>query len=88
MGQVTIYAELNKRQYSKILSGEYGLEVPEGVTLKNRAGSRAIHFYCDSEKLASIMQDALDADGINYDVTKHGGNARDIFNSDDVDENN
>lgn len=65
---MTIYAELNKSQYRKILSGEYGLEVPEGVTMKNRAGSRGLYFYCESDEIGEIMQDALDSDGINYSI--------------------
>lgn len=67
---MTIYAELSKNQYKKILSKEYTLEVPEGVTMKNSAGSRGLYFYCDNEELGEIMQNALDADGINYSIVE------------------
>lgn len=69
MGQITIYAELNKRQYGKLTSGEYTLSVPSGVYIKNKAGSRSIRFYCDTARAAKMMIEALDADGINYSIT-------------------
>ena len=63
---VEIYAEISKKQYRQIESGEYGIQVPKGVSMKHRAGSRALTFFCDTRELADVMEEALDESYVNW----------------------
>ena len=68
MGQITIYAELNRNQYSRVVNGEYDLVVPTGVKMENKAGSRGLTFYCPDNESAALMEEALYSDEINYNI--------------------
>lgn len=61
-----VYAELNKRQYNLVSSGEYILSLPHGVQMKNKAGSRGLFFYCADDDASDILTEALDSDDINW----------------------
>jgi hypothetical protein len=68
MDKITIYAELSKSQYGKILSGEYGLCVPTGVRMTNKKGKRGLFFECENDVLADMIKNALKSDAINFQV--------------------
>jgi hypothetical protein len=57
---IEVYAELSKKQYKQIQAGEAYLQVPSGVDMKNRAGSRALYFYCNDEETAELLKEGLD----------------------------
>lgn len=57
---IRIYAELSRKQYDKVLKGEVTMEVPYGVRMHNKRGSRALHFDCDSIEAAKELQDGLE----------------------------
>lgn len=61
---LSLYACLNKSQYNKVASGEYEIEVPEGVEVKFKR--RGLYFECANKKLAKMLTEALDDDGINW----------------------
>jgi hypothetical protein len=61
-----IYAELTRKQYKDIVGGNVGIEIPDGVTMKNPKGSRGLHFSCQDEVIAKMLMDALDEDGISW----------------------
>lgn len=68
MAEVNIYAELSKKQYNKVASGEYSIVVPQGVTMSNTKGYRGLSFHCENKDIAVMLEDALAADDINYTV--------------------
>jgi len=57
---IHVYAELSRKQYDKILKGEVTMEIPYGVTMKNKSGSRGLHFDCDTVECANELKDGLD----------------------------
>jgi len=59
-----VYAELSKKQYRRILNDEVEICVPYDVTMKNRAGSRALYFECDGKDAFESLVGGLDASGI------------------------
>jgi len=61
-----IYAELSRKQYRQVISGEYEICVPHGVVVRNRRGSRAIFFDCDTDDTAKDLIEGLDASAINW----------------------
>lgn len=61
---IEIYAELSKKQFNLIHNGDATIEVPYGVSMKNKAGSRALHFYCESDDAAEELREGLDDSGI------------------------
>ena len=65
-GPVEVYAELNKKQLGLIQNGMASLEVPHGTSLKNKAGSRALYFYCESREVAEELEEGLDNSAINW----------------------
>lgn len=60
-GQVEIYAELNRKQFNQVQNGEAEIMVPLGVTMKNKAGSRALFFQCEDKLIARELEEGLDA---------------------------
>ena len=64
--RIEIYAELTKKQFERVASGEYSREVPHGVTMKHSSGSRALRFSCDDIENAKLLMDGLDDSGINW----------------------
>jgi hypothetical protein len=63
-----IIAILSKSQYQKVINGQYGLEVPYGVNLANKAGSRSLYFTCEDEDEDAYQEltEGLDASGISW----------------------
>ena len=57
---IRVYAELSRKQYDKVLKGEFTMEVPYGVRMSNKRGSRALHFDCESVEAAQELQEGLD----------------------------
>ena len=62
-----IYLYLDLLLETVYYQGSATLEVPEGVTMHNKAGSRILQFECDSRKVAEILCDGLDVSGIPWD---------------------
>lgn len=65
-GPVVIYAELTKKQQRQIANGEVDVVVPYGTTLKNKRGSRGLHFVCESVEVAQELKDGLDASDVSW----------------------
>lgn len=63
---IEIYAELSKRQSEMIRSGNYGIEIPYGVNMTNRPGSRCLYFICDGKESAQELMEGLDASQISW----------------------
>ena len=63
-----IYAELSKIQYGMIQNDEAVLTVPYGVSMKNRAGSRSLYFYCDNKETSQQLTEGLDNSGISWQL--------------------
>jgi hypothetical protein len=63
-GPVDIEATLSRKSYQLLRSGSATLQIPEGVTMYNRSGSRLLNFSCDDRDLAEILCDGLDVSGI------------------------
>jgi hypothetical protein len=61
-----IYAELSKKQYNLIQKGYASIEIPNGVTMKNKNGSRSLYFNCENQESYNELIDGLDASGINW----------------------
>jgi hypothetical protein len=68
-GPVDIRAVLSKRHYNLLINNKASLEVPEGVSMKNKAGSKVLSFHCDSRDVAEVLCDGLDVSGIPWDET-------------------
>lgn len=64
--KLVVYAELSRKQYNLVASGEYGIELPRGIVMKNRAGNRGLYFYCQDVDTSDTLVEALDADDINW----------------------
>ena len=64
---IMITAQLSRNQYEMIQRGDASIEVPEGVTMNNRAGSKTLEFNCENEAIASILVDGLDNSGMVWD---------------------
>ena len=66
----TVFARLNRKQYLQVTSGSHEIFVPEGVSMRNRAGDRGLYFTCDDKKSFKMITEALDADMIEWaDIT-------------------
>lgn len=64
---IMITAQLSRNQYAMIQNDEAYIEVPSGVVMNNRAGSKTLEFNCENEEIASILVDGLDNSGIVWD---------------------
>ena len=58
------YTELTKKQYKKILNGELSIEIPHGVKMKNRKGSRGLFFECTDKSSARELIKGLQLSGM------------------------
>lgn len=65
-GPVDIYAVVTRKQYNLLIYGAASLEVPRGVTMKNKSGSRSLFFHCEDRDIADVLEDALDVSGISW----------------------
>jgi len=61
-----IYAELSKKQYDLVINGDADLELPYGVQMSNRKGSRSLSFSCKDGETAKLLADGLDNSSINW----------------------
>ena len=68
INSLEVYAELSKKQYNQLIDGEAELEVPYGVSMTNRAGSRALIFECEDSDAAKDLMMGLDNSSINWQV--------------------
>ena len=58
-----IYAEMSKHQREDKL---FKIDLPDGVTLNRKPGSRALYFDCDSEDSQNAIIEILDDKYINW----------------------
>ena len=63
-GEVYLSAVLSHRQFDMIKNGDATLEVPYGVVMENKAGSRILEFRCDDLLVAKELVGGLDDSGI------------------------
>ena len=49
------------------MTGLATLEVPEGVAMTNKSGSKILQFDCEDRATAEILCDGLDVSGIAWD---------------------
>ena len=61
---VEVVAVLSRNQYQMIRTGEAEIEVPNGVEMDNKAGSRTLIFACPNRDIAEELMDGLDSSGI------------------------
>lgn len=64
---IVITAQLNHHDYNSVIDGELAVEVPSGVAMLNRAGSRSLEFVCSDEKAAEELVAGLEASGMPWD---------------------
>lgn len=65
--EIEIRAILTKRHYNLLVSGQASLEIPKGVTMRNKAGSRILQFVCDDKEVSEILCEGLESSGISWD---------------------
>ena len=63
---ITIYAELNRKQYGMLIDGDARIEIPYGTTFHNKSGRRQLWFTCEDEEVAKELEEGLDESGINW----------------------
>ncbi len=61
---VGLIAVLSKNQYEMIKTGATEIQIPYGVSMMNKAGSRRLAFYCDNRDIAEELIEGLDNSGI------------------------
>ena len=61
---VDLIAVLSKNQYEMIKTGATEIQIPYGVSMTNKAGSRRLAFYCDNRDIAEELIEGLDNSGI------------------------
>ena len=62
-------AVLSRKHYNLLITGQATLEIPEGVSMQNKSGSKVLHFDCEDREVAEVLCDALDVSGISWDET-------------------
>ena len=68
-GPVDIRAVLSRKHYNLLVTNKASLEIPEGVSMQNKSGSKVLNFHCESRDIAEILCDGLDVSGISWDET-------------------
>lgn len=63
---IEIYAELSKKQYQLIQSGNATIQIPYGTKMINKKGSRGLYFYCEDDKVAQELVEGLNNSNINW----------------------
>lgn len=63
---VEIIAVLTNKQYQMIKTGAAELEIPSGVKMENKAGSKFLTFACENRDIAEVLEDGLDNSGIDW----------------------
>jgi len=66
LGTIYITAQLSNKQFESIIDGNSELEIPHGVHMTNRKGSKLLEFTCQDENAAEELIDGLDNSGMNW----------------------
>ena len=69
--RVDVYSELSRKQFNLIQEGFAYIEVPHGVSMKNRTGSKGLLFSCDGEGAAKILEEGLENSGMSWQEEFH-----------------
>jgi len=64
---VSVRAVLTRRCYKLLIEGKATLEIPNGVSMQNKSGSKVLSFECEDRDVAEILCDGLDVSGIAWD---------------------
>ena len=64
--QIEIYAELSRKQYKLIQDGKATIEVPSGVEMTNKVGSRGLLFTCTGVIMGKALKEGLDNSYISW----------------------
>lgn len=65
-GQITVFAEITRRQFAQLASGNVSLQVPYGTVARHIKGTRQIWFTCDDREIANELEDGLDNSAISW----------------------
>lgn len=65
--EVSIRAVLSRKHYNLLIYGMATLEIPDGVQMRNKTGSKILEFYCENREISEILCDGLDESGIPWD---------------------
>ena len=68
INSLEIFAELSKRQYKKLIDGDVEIEVPHGVSMNNRRGSRGLMFDCEDHEAATELIEGLENSALNWQM--------------------
>ena len=63
---IEIFAELSRKQYDLIQDGGATIEVPHGVSMRNKTGSRELFFTCQNKLVAKELEGGLDNSNISW----------------------
>jgi hypothetical protein len=63
---VEIYAELSKKQFKDLCSGEIVMQLPSGSSFRHREGSRAVSISCADREIADMIESGLDLSGVSW----------------------
>lgn len=66
-GPVSIRAVLSRKHYNLLIYNQATLEIPEGVSMTNKSGSKILQFDCEDREVAEILCEGLDVSGISWD---------------------
>jgi len=65
-GPITVFAEITRRQFAQLASGNVSLQVPYGTVARHIKGTRQIWFTCDDREIADELEDGLDNSAISW----------------------
>jgi len=68
---IEVYAELSHKQFDLIRNGMATIEVPYGVGMKNKDGSRALNLICENRRVAKELEEGLENSGISWQESYH-----------------
>jgi len=69
MDIVEIYAEIPKKLYGEMEDKGQLFELPDGVSISRKRGSRVCYFECETKDGKDALIDILDQKGINWQIT-------------------
>jgi hypothetical protein len=64
---VEIMAVLSQSQYNLIRTGAADIEIPYGVEMENKAGTKILSFACEDRDIAEELMEGLDNSGIAWE---------------------
>jgi hypothetical protein len=79
---VELIAVLSRNQYQMIRTGAAEIEIPYGVEMQNKAGTRTLSFSCEDRDIAEDLIEGLDNSGIAWEED----NSQDINITDIINE--